>query len=219
MEKEIDYKALYILQDMVLEIIFSLSNNFYLTGGTALHRFHYNARYSDDLDFFTYCDDLFGESVIEVFDVLSEEFEVKHTVKSKEFHRIIVNDLLQLDFVNDRVHREGKSLIIRGIRVDNKVDILTNKICAILGRDEAKDFFDLFCLAEFEEFNWNEVLEIANKKCKIEKELFIQRINSFPLSWLKNIKFIKYFEINESMKKQLCDDVFLEKNNSLVRRS
>ncbi len=184
-----------------------------------MHRFHYNARYSDDLDFFTYCDDLFGESVLEVFDVLSGDFDIKFSVKSKEFHRIIVNDLLQLDFVNDRVHREGKSLIIRGIRVDNKVDILTNKICAILGRDEAKDFFDLFYLAEFEEFNWKEVLEIANKKCKIEKELFIHRINSFPLSWLKNIKFIKHFEINESMKKQLCDDILLEKDNSLVRRS
>ncbi len=61
MGKEIDYKELYILQDMVLKIIFNLSNNFYLTGGIALHRFHYNARYSDDLDFFAYCDDVFLE--------------------------------------------------------------------------------------------------------------------------------------------------------------
>ncbi|MDQ7060749.1 MAG: nucleotidyl transferase AbiEii/AbiGii toxin family protein [Sulfurimonas sp.] len=52
MEKNINYKELYLLQDEILEIIIKLENNFYLTGGTALHRFYYDARYSDDLDFF-----------------------------------------------------------------------------------------------------------------------------------------------------------------------
>ena len=40
------YKKLFLLQDRVLEIINNLDVNFYLTGGTALSRFHINHRYS-----------------------------------------------------------------------------------------------------------------------------------------------------------------------------
>lgn len=49
MEKDIirDYAQLYILQDKVLKIIFAEETPFYLTGGTALHRFYCNERCSD----------------------------------------------------------------------------------------------------------------------------------------------------------------------------
>jgi len=69
MEREIDYKALYQLQDRVMDEVFALDNNFYLTGVTALHRFYYHLRYSDDLDFFTYSDTLFRESIIENIEI------------------------------------------------------------------------------------------------------------------------------------------------------
>ena len=49
----IDYKKLYSLQDRVLDKVFSVEDEFYLTGGTALSRFYKAKRYSDDLDFFT----------------------------------------------------------------------------------------------------------------------------------------------------------------------
>ena len=54
MEKDIirDYAQLYALQDKVLKIIFTEETPFYLTGGTALHRFYCEHRYSDDLDLF-----------------------------------------------------------------------------------------------------------------------------------------------------------------------
>jgi len=49
----LDYKKLYALQDEVLEKVFAVEDEFYLTGGTALSRFYQEKRYSDDLDFFT----------------------------------------------------------------------------------------------------------------------------------------------------------------------
>lgn len=42
---------LYPLQDKVLKIIERANSPFYLTGGTALSRFYYPIRFSDDLDF------------------------------------------------------------------------------------------------------------------------------------------------------------------------
>ena len=218
MEKEIDYQKLYTLQDEVLAIVFALENSFYLTGGTALHRFYYNYRYSDDLDFFSYNDTLFGESVNEVIDTLIEKrYALNHTVQSKDFHRLMIDDLLQLDFVNDRVHREGKSIIINGMRVDNRVNILANKVTAIIGRDEEKDFFDLFSLAQNESFNWKNILEIANKKSLIEKEMLIHRLESFPLVWLKNIKVIDGITITKEMVNELVNDILLEQDNSLKK--
>ena len=49
MEKTIvqNYDELYALQDRVLGLVFSEETPFYLTGGTALHRFYCKARYSD----------------------------------------------------------------------------------------------------------------------------------------------------------------------------
>lgn len=216
MEKEIDYKKLYELQDEILVIVFGLENSFYLTGGTALHRFYYNNRYSDDLDFFVNNDNIFGESVYEVIDTLIEkEYKIEHTVKAKDFHRVMVNDFLQLDFVNDRVHREGKSKIFKDVRVDNKINILANKVTAIIGRDEEKDFFDLFILAQNESFSWKAILKIANKKSVFDKEILIYRLESFPLSWLNNIKVIHSINITEEMVKQLTNDILLEQENSL----
>lgn len=220
MEKDIDYKKLYVLQDEILSVVFSLDNSFYLTGGTALHRFYYDCRYSDDLDFFANGDSIFGESVHEIIAVLIEkDYEVKHTVQAKDFHRVMIDDFLQLDFVNDRVHREGKSSVIDGIRIDNKMNILANKITAIVGRDEEKDFFDLFVLAKNESFNWLEILEIASKKSVFEKDILIYRLESFPLEWLKNIKGIKSVEINKDMVIQLTNDILLEQDNSLQKEN
>jgi len=216
MEKKIDYKKLYLLQDEVLKIVFELENTFYLTGGTALHRFYYNYRYSDDLDFFAYNDNIFGESVNEVIDVLiKKDYDINHTVQAKDFHRVMVDDFLQLDFVNDRVHREGKSKIINDIRVDNTINILANKVTAIVGRDEEKDFFDLFCLAQHESFNWETILEIANEKSVFDKETLIYRLKSFPLAWLSNIKIIEDINIDDEMIKQLTHDILLGLDNSL----
>lgn len=37
MEKSLNYQALYTLQDQILSHVMALENDFYLTGGTALH--------------------------------------------------------------------------------------------------------------------------------------------------------------------------------------
>ncbi|EFS5702320.1 nucleotidyl transferase AbiEii/AbiGii toxin family protein [Campylobacter coli] len=52
-EKEEKYIQLYKTQDKILDLVAKENLDFYLTGGTALQRFHYNQfRFSDDLDFF-----------------------------------------------------------------------------------------------------------------------------------------------------------------------
>ncbi|MBU4487073.1 MAG: nucleotidyl transferase AbiEii/AbiGii toxin family protein [Candidatus Delongbacteria bacterium] len=220
MEKKIDYNILYEVQDEVLKIVFSLENSFYLTGGTALHRFHYSYRYSDDLDFFAPNDDLYSEYIKQISDKFSSEnIEYTHTVHSRDFNRLMVDNVLQLDFVNDRVYREGLSIIKDNRRIDNITNILTNKISAILSRDEEKDFFDLFCIAFNEPFDWNQALSIAGKKCICQPDMLIYRLKSFPLDWLNRIKRTdKTLEIKVENVNTMCGDILEKRKNSLVGR-
>jgi predicted nucleotidyltransferase component of viral defense system len=219
-DKDIKYTQIYNLQDKVLKLVSKLDNDFYLTGGTALHRFYYGARYSDDLDFFVTNGANFNEDVKEVIqELLDKGFNIKKAVEARDFYRIFIDNLLQIDFVNDRVYRYKKSNIIDDIRVDNKINILTNKINAIVNRDEEKDIFDLFCFAYFEDFNWGEVLEIVNKKAIVEKDVLIYRLKSFPLKWLENIKKIKNIQISQNDIEQLCSDILNEQSNNLKKEN
>jgi predicted nucleotidyltransferase component of viral defense system len=207
-EKNLEYKKLYQLMDSVLVLISKAENSLYLTGGTALHRYYYNLRYSDDLDFFSSNNDLFYEEVREIEKIFQDRnIEYTVSVSTKDFRRFMVHQKLQIDFVNDRTYREGKSNIINNIRIDNPINILTNKLTAVLDRDDEKDIFDIFAIACNEKFNWNEILEIVQKKACVQKELLLNRIKTFPLEWLENIKQISNFEISEKMVEQLCCDI------------
>ncbi len=218
MEKNIDYIKLYKLQDEVLEVVVALESSFYLTGGTALHRFYYGARYSDDLDFFVTNDEKMNESFDEIIQELNIlGYKVVVDVKARDFCRATVNKILQLDFVNDRVYRYKTSNVVNGIKVDNKINILTNKVNTIINRDEEKDVFDLFCLAYHEDFNWGNIFDIVNKKAVVEKDVFIYRLKQFPIIWLEKIKKIKKIDITLNDIERLCDDVLNEANNSLKR--
>jgi len=206
---------MYALQDTVLGIVFSLDNDFYLTGGTALHRFHVHGRYSNDLDFFAPDDLRFGENIKQVLDALTDNgVRFDRGVRTRDFHRLIVNDTLQVDFVNDRVYRDGNSVIIQGMRIDNVRNILTNKLAAVMDRDEEKDIFDIFAIASHESFVWSEMLEILQKKAPVEKELLIERIRAFPLEWLSNLKILQPLTVDKESITRLCDDIARGGSNS-----
>jgi hypothetical protein len=217
MEKKIDYIELYKLQDLVLKCAFSQQNCFFLTGGTALHRFHYHYRYSDDLDFFAPNSNLYFEDLREIADnITAKGLKLSAQLEVKCFHRWLINDFLQVDFVNDSVHRHGKSLLINNFKIDNQMNILTNKLSAIINRDEEKDFFDLFVLCNHLPFCWSEALQIANQKSPITKEFLVERLQTFPLQWLEKLKLINPFTINHESVQQVCNDILSEKENGLL---
>ena len=116
---KLNYAKVYKIQDKVLDTVFSLEHDFYLTGGTCLSRYYWEKRYSDDLDFFANSSSLFGINTRKITDSLKTEFTVKEEVESKDFARLIVNNLLQVDFVNDRVpHYKDVVVLKSGYRID-----------------------------------------------------------------------------------------------------
>ena len=182
MEK-VDFRTLYALQDKVMDVVFDLDNEFYLTGGTALHRFYYHLRYSDDLNFFANNDMRFGENVKEIIEILQEKFMVEKVVYAKDFKRFIINHILQIDFVDDRVYSYGKSEIFGKRRVDNKINILANKICAIIDRDEEKEVLiyrlKTFPMELLENIRYIKRIEIEKDILeKISQDILYERDNS-----------------------------------------
>ncbi|MBC7357644.1 MAG: nucleotidyl transferase AbiEii/AbiGii toxin family protein [Desulfacinum sp.] len=182
----LDIEKIYALQDRVLLTVFSMETSFYLTGGTCLHRFYWETRYSYDLDLFSSDNALYREDVRIALDALASEklaFEVQ--VDTRDFTRILVESFLKVDFVNDRVHRAGRSIRTEsGVVIDNLINLAANKICAVLGRDEPKDVLDLYTIFRHGHPDWEEIARASRKKCVWDPELLEFRLKSFPLSLL-----------------------------------
>lgn len=181
---KVDFPALYRLQDKVLAIVFSVESAFYLTGGTCLHRFCQEQRYSDGLDLFSNDNQLFRDDVRLIRQVLDHAaLPLNVVVDSRDFVRLLVADMLKVDLVNDRGYRVGSSVRASGnLVLDNIDNIGANKICALMGRDDPKDVFDLYTIFRTSNRNWPAILSAAEKKCAFDMEALRFRLESFPLS-------------------------------------
>lgn len=147
-------------------------NDFYLAGGTALSLYYFHHRISRDLDFFTkkfsfvqisgIINELALKSKrkIELIGRQNSPKKLKMAVYSVNINK---KDSLKIDFVEDYAQRLKALKLINGIHVLSLEDIYLRKIlcvsgisCAIDligrkifqgGRQEAKDFYDLYCLS------------------------------------------------------------------------
>lgn len=152
----IDYTKLYLLQDEVLKVVFDTEHEFYLTGGTCLSRFYVEKRYSDDLDFFTNQSPRYSFAIKNIKKALLERFGLVVEVESKDFTRFKIDDLLQVDFVNDISFRYKEPRISEeNYLLDTVENILSNKITAVIGRDNPKDIFDIYLIWKFYEIRWS----------------------------------------------------------------
>lgn len=163
-------EILYPLQTGVLSALANCSAPFYLTGGTALHRHYFGDRYSDDLDFFAERDPEFDAQVELALTAVEEAgytLAPDASFRRPEFARAVVRTpdaALQLDFVNDTVPRFG-ALVSGDLfpRIDALRNILSNKLTALF-RLEAKDFADLWTIANAVHFHWGDVAAEAGQK-------------------------------------------------------
>lgn len=160
-------------QNKLLKALSGKINEFYLGGGTALSLYYFHHRNSLDLDFFTA--DLNKKRLNTIIQLISSIFKsqpkligqssgknkVKIFVYSLAFHK---KQELKIDFIEDYLNLINPVRSINGINVLSLEDIYLRKIYAITGtiietdsigrklakggRQEAKDFYDLFCLSQ-----------------------------------------------------------------------
>ena len=185
--------TLYPLQDSVLKLIDGFQTPFYLTGGTALSRCYFNHRYSDDLDFFVNKDPNFIQFSEQILSNLMNKFEVEIIIRSESYVSIKVNKILKIDLVNDVQYRYGE-LEEKKIfsKVDNVKNILSNKLSALISRDEAKDIVDIWIIAKNNKIDWKEIFLSTNSKAVgIFPPDIAKRLVEFPIELLERIKWVK----------------------------
>lgn len=213
---------MYKLQDEVLLLLKDQLSVFYLTGGTALSRYYLNHRYSEDLDFFCHEQGVFEQSVNKIAHTLARsQFLKKHDMQiSETYARLFVgaSSELKIDFVYENTDHIGECKQVNGINIDNPSNIMANKLCCIVGRDEPKDVFDIVSIAKSFSFNWKEMVLAAKSKQILDETDLVMRLESFPLEWLKNVNWT-FSEINiqdfDKALNQIIIDILLGGDNSL----
>ncbi len=196
---------------------------FYLTGGTALGRFYLNHRYSDDLDFFTNADPFFKDHIKLLQTSIVKDFDtnLEKSVFSDDFARFFITCeqlSLKIEFINDIPFRAGYPLNLSFGKIDTPLNMLSNKLTALVGRDEPKDVCDILFIALNYSFNWKTVFLDAKKKAVINEIDIEERLSTFPVALLKSINWIKDFPKDSELENNLrsiTDDFLFGKNNSL----
>jgi predicted nucleotidyltransferase component of viral defense system len=216
------YADLYAFQDEVLATVFEDSLGFYLTGGTALSRYYLGHRYSDDLDLFTHDIGLFSDTFRLVHTKLQKRWpHQEQDVDARDFKRLRIhsgNLELKLDFVADRVKRIGLPVMAESIYVDTVRNILSNKLCAILGRDEARDVADLIFIARKRQFCWSNVIAEAMEKEGFQLEDLLYRLATFPVKSLRAVPMViqEPLEVYSEVLTQVRKDLDLLGDNTIA---
>ncbi len=195
---KVNYKELYRLQDEVLRDIFVADHDFYLTGGTCLSRFYHHKRYSLDLDLFNHNNDLYSGQLREIQTSLDKHFTVAVSVKAKDFTRLLIDEALQIDFVNERTPRLNQIIILdSGIKIDSINNMLSNKLTAVMGRDDPKDIFDIYLIARYYSFSWEDILESSRDKLAFNLEDLVMRLKTFPQELLTMLNLVDKNFLND----------------------
>lgn len=218
-----DYNKLYQLQDKFLSWWSALGLPFYLTGGTALGRFYLNHRYSEDLDFFTNDNLLYKNYIEELKTKIKSQFSVniQQSLFADDFTRFFITEddvSLKIEMVNDVGYYIGVPSQYPFGEIDTPINILSNKLTAIVGRDEPKDIFDIIHLSCNYSFSWPSIFYHAKQKAVINELDVEQRLISFPVEWLENVNWLNNpVDIDKTRKilNQIADDFLLGKTNSL----
>lgn len=218
-----DYNKLYLLQDKFLSWWVSFGLPFYLTGGTALGRFYLNHRFSEDLDFFINADIHYLDYISRLKNKITAHFEVniQQSLFSDDFTRFFITEddtWLKIELVNDVDYYVGKHAAYKYGQIDTPINILSNKLTAIVGRDEPKDIFDIIQLSLNYSFNWPDIFSHAKQKAVINELDVEQRLVSFPVEWLENVNWLSTPINSEKTRlflNQIADDFLLGKPNSL----
>jgi hypothetical protein len=147
----------------------SVGPHFFLTGGTALSAFYLFHRLSEDLDLFTEAPATVP-LVLPVLQEMSRDLKTPLLI-SREFPTFVEvffgpynGETIKMDFAQDSPFRlKPLDETEIGIHIDNSLDIACNKLSALYGRAEGKDFIDVYFLIQ-KLYSFDDLLRHAKEK-------------------------------------------------------
>lgn len=159
-------------QITLLSLFFAtpFAKTFFLTGGTALSAFYTAHRESQDLDFFSLkpYDSLTLRTTMQEIAKKTKSSITIHP-RSETYNEILLENKSKgwnqkIDIVQEQPKHFGKLIHIDNICLDSLINIATNKILAVFGRLEPKDYIDLFVIFTQTELLFDEMFKLAKQK-------------------------------------------------------
>jgi len=184
-------KNVISMRNKVLSAVANNLDGFYLAGGTALSLFYFQHRESYDLDFFT---EAFEKRKVENFvshiekvigkpvKLIGEESRGNMAEMLVYSVKVDKDDSLIIDFIQDVYEKIDSLKIVDGVPILSIKDIYLRKLyttCGVFqkesvigrkvhwgGRQEAKDFFDLYYLSTTK----MPLSEFIDKYCSVQEK-------------------------------------------------
>jgi hypothetical protein len=152
-EEELQFyrQVVYPLQDRVFALTPPYGEQLYLTRGTALSRFYFDHRLSEDLDFFVLTEDLkaLANDLAARLNTAGIAVEIERLdAYFARFYAVAGQVRLKIEFARE-FNLLGPLLpTVYGVLVDNLEDLGANKITAFEDRAEIKDIVDLYYITQ-----------------------------------------------------------------------
>lgn len=176
-----------------------IRDNFYFSGGTALAEFYLKHRYSEDLDFFTDREFSYPQIIAmlkpQMDNLGVDGFESRSAGGAKLFFLKKADQTkLKVEFNYFPFKRLKKGQEFHRVAIDSLLDIAVNKLNAILSRQHARDYIDLYFIFKSKAFSWSEIIIGVKEKFSWQIDLLdlatridqIDRLHDYP-------KMIKQF--------------------------
>lgn len=202
---------LHTHQITLLNLFFDspFSKSFFLTGGTALSAFYLGHRESQDLDFFSL--EPFDTLVLRrTFQEIVEKTQSTMTIqqRSQTYNEIFLenkkeNWLQKIDIVQEQPKHFGDLVHIDKVTVDSLINIATNKVLAVFGRFEPKDYIDLHAICTQTDLTFDTIFELAKQKDTGLSEFYfantimqIEKIETLPTMKIpfNKASFLKFYQ-------------------------
>lgn len=150
-----------------------VTDNFYLSGGTALTAFYIPYRYSEDLDFFSLQEvdpsalTIFWKSQQKILGISKVEYQQSF---NRHFYFLTLGEeVLKTEFTYYPFPRIETSRKEFGLEIDGLLDIAVNKLFTIYQQSRARDFMDLYMICR--EKKWTTAELTAKAKIKFDWHL------------------------------------------------
>ncbi len=147
-----------------------ISEEFYLSGGTALSAFYLFHRYSEDLDFFIEKEEVNLELIKRFIGKAEKKLNLlkvdyRGTFGIHNFFLYLPNKkILKVDFSYYPFPRILKGLKFGKITIDSDYDIAVNKVHTISMQPRARDFIDIFFTIRQKKYAFQDLLKQAKAK-------------------------------------------------------
>lgn len=189
----------------------TITERFYLTGGTALAEFYLHHRLSEDIDLFTEKEEV-NQKVVEAFLIKNKsKLSIKNIKKSNFLglfsYKLIYNDAseLKVDFNYYPFPRIEKGELFKKLSVDGIYDIATNKVHTLFMKPRSRDYIDLYFILNYKNYSLDKLILDAKAK-------FDWHIDRITLSsqFLRVKEFADYPKILVPFNRKKMEDFFIK---------